>query len=151
VRITVEGAGSEVLDTEVRDVMVPDLTVPQLALSTPVVFRARNAREFRLIAADPNPVPVVTREFSRADRLLIRFDVYAPGDAAPAPTARLLNRGGTPMTSVAVERQPGDSKTYTVDLPLSGLAAGEYLLELAVKGSDEGGEVKQLVAMRITN
>jgi hypothetical protein len=97
-------------------------------------------------------VPVVTREFSRADRLLVRFDVYAPGDAVAPPTARLLNRGGTAMTTVAVQPRPDAAKSFTVDLPLSGLAAGEYLLEVSAKpAAGDGGEVKQLVPMRITN
>lgn len=146
-RISVEGAASEVLDSETRDLVVPDLTIPQLAISTPVVFRARNALEFRAIRDDAHAIPAATREFSRTDRLLVRFDVYAPGNAAPAPSARLLNRAGTPMTDIAV--QPASVGTgYQVDLPLAGLAAGEYILEVSVKDGDESAQ--QLVGMRVT-
>jgi hypothetical protein len=40
-RLSVEGAASEVLDAETREFAVPDLTSPQTALGTPEVFRAR--------------------------------------------------------------------------------------------------------------
>jgi VWFA-related protein len=148
-RLAVEGARAEVLDTDVREIVVPDLTVPQLTLSTPVIYRARTARDFKAIASDPAAVPAASREFSRTERLLIRFDVYAPGNATLAPTARLLNRGGMPMTTVAVQAVAGDTKSYTIDLPLSGLAAGEYVLEITTKG--ESGEATQMVGMRITS
>ena len=39
-RVSVEGTGSEVLDSETRELKVPDLTAPQ-AIGTPAVFRAR--------------------------------------------------------------------------------------------------------------
>ena len=40
-RLSVEGAASQVLDSEIRDITVPDLTSPQVVLGTPEVFRAR--------------------------------------------------------------------------------------------------------------
>src|SRR5947208_5689361 len=38
-RISVEGNGSEVLDSEVREITVPDLTAGQITLGTPQLFR----------------------------------------------------------------------------------------------------------------
>ncbi len=73
---------------------MPDLTTPQVAITTPRVFRARTARDMQALAADGNATPVIGREFSRSERLLIRFDVYAAGTDAPKATATLLNRGG---------------------------------------------------------
>jgi hypothetical protein len=148
-RVAIEGPRNELLDTEVHDIIVPDLTVPQLSLSTPVVYRARNLRDFKVMSSDPAAVPTASRQFSRTERLLIRFDIYAPGNAAPTPTARLLNRGGTPMTNVNVQADPGGAKSFSIDLPLAGMAVGEYILEITAKS--ESGEAAQLLGMRITN
>jgi hypothetical protein len=65
------------------------------------------------------------------------------------PTARLLNRGGTPMATVNVQPVGGDTGSFIIDLPLAGMAAGEYVLEIAAK--NESGETTQMVGMRITN
>ena len=83
-RLTVEEAGvGGTLDSEIRDIDVPDFTAPQVALSTPRVFRARTAREFQTLAADAAAIPAAGREFSRTERLLIRFDAYGPGTDKP--------------------------------------------------------------------
>ncbi|MFB3854205.1 MAG: VWA domain-containing protein [Vicinamibacterales bacterium] len=147
IRIAVEGENGQVLDSETREISVPDLTAPQVSLSTPVVFRARNALEFRALLNESGAIPAAGREFSRTERLLVRFDVYAPGTETPAPAARLLNRTGAPINDLPVQRAAGGA-AYQIDLPLAGLAAGEYLLEISVKADD--GEVKHLTGMRIT-
>jgi VWFA-related protein len=147
-RINVQGSDNRLVDAETRTVVVPDLTVPQLALSTPSVFRASNAREFREIAGDPGAVPTASRDFLRTERLLVRVDVYSPGNSVPTVAARLLNREGTRMADVGV-RAPSDARgPYEIDLPLSGLAKGEYLLEIAASG--ESGKTSQLIPMRVT-
>src|SRR5262245_41909197 len=45
-RVSVEGAGAEVLDTEMREITVPDLTSAETRLGTPAIFRARTIPEF---------------------------------------------------------------------------------------------------------
>ncbi len=145
-RLSIEGTHSQVLDTDERDVIVPDLTSPQVQLSTPVVLHAANALEYRAIAKDADAVPTATREVRRTDRLLIRFDAYGPGGAAPDATARLLNRAGTPMATLPV--QTFAAATRQVDLPLAGLASGEYLVEIKAKAA-EGGEATSLIPLRI--
>ncbi len=77
-RLSVEGAASEVLDAETREFAVPDLTSPQTALGTPEVFRARTLRDFQQLKGDPKAVPVAAREFSRTDRLLVRIPAWGP-------------------------------------------------------------------------
>jgi hypothetical protein len=79
---------------------------------------------------------------------LIRFEAYAPGNEAPVVTARVLNRAGKPMTDLQLAPPDGPGRPYQIDLPLAGFAAGEYLVELKVKGQD--GEVEELVPMKIT-
>jgi VWFA-related protein len=146
-RMTVEAAGSGgTLDSEIRDITVPDFTAPQVALSTPRVYRARTAREFQALAADTNAVASPGREFSRTERLLIRFDAYGPGTEKPDVAAVLLNRAGTKMSDVQIA--PGTAGSmHQIDLGLASIPAGEYLVEITAKSGS--GEVKELVPLRV--
>jgi len=146
-RYSVEGETSGVLDSDVREYMIPDLTAAQVQLSTPQVLRARSVREFREINGGGTAVPTAGREFRRTDRLLIRFDAYAPAES-PKVAARLLNRAGQPMLDVPVKAREGES-AYQVDLPLAGMAAAEYIVEITASG--EAGEAKQLIAFRVVS
>jgi len=148
-RITVEGATGGTLDAEVRDIDVPDFTTPQVSLSTPRLYRARTLPELRTIAADANAVPAAGREFSRTERVLVRFSTYGPGTERPAATAVLLNRGGTKMSDVPVTESTVAGTTHEINLGLASIPAGEYLVEITVKGS--GGEAKELIPLRVTS
>ena len=144
-RMSVEGTGGGgVLDQEVRKIVVPDFTSPEAVMSTPRVHRARNAREVQLLVADAAAVPVATREFSRTDRLLIRFDLYG----GAAATAVLMNRGGQKMSDLTVT-PAASGGSHQIDMGLNAVAAGEYLVEITAKGAT--GEVKELLAVRITS
>jgi VWFA-related protein len=148
-RITVEGATGGTLDAEVRDIEVPDFTTPQVSLSTPRIYRARTLPELRTIAADANAVPAAGREFSRTERVLIRFSAYGPGAERPAATAALLNRGGTKMSDVPITESTVAGTSHEINLGLSSIPAGEYLVEITVKGA--GGEAKELIPLRVTS
>lgn len=142
-RLSVEAAaGGGVLDSEIRRITVPDLTTPDAALSTPRVHRARTAREFQTLAADAAAVPVAAREFSRTERLLIRFDVYGGATA----TAALLNRNGDKMADVPVAPARAGG-THQIDMGLASIAIGEYVVEITAKGAT--GEAKELIPIRI--
>ena len=141
-RLTVEGVGGGVLDNEIRRMTVPDLTSPDAAVSTPRVYRTRTAREFQGIAADAAAVPTAGREFSRTERLLIRFDAY--GNATP--TAVLLNRAGQKMADLAVVVATAGG-SHQLDMGLAAIPAGEYLVEIALKGAT--GDAKELIPIRI--
>lgn len=146
-RVSVEGAGSQVLDTEMREISVPDLTSAQTTLGTPEVFRARTVREFSLLKADGDSVPTPAREFSRTDRLLIRVPVYGPGGTTPALSVHLLNRGGAAMNELpAAPSSKPDARQ--IEMPLAGLAPGEYVLEITAGG--DSGETKELIGFRVT-
>ena len=145
---TVEDADAYTLDTDTREITIPDLHEPAVALSTPVVFAARSGLDLQKLEDEANPVPEVGREFPRTMRLVIRASAYGPGTDRPDVTARLLNRGGDAMRDLEVA-QNAASGAAQVDLPLSGLAPGEYLVELQAKGT--GGEAKQLVAFRVVS
>jgi hypothetical protein len=143
-RMSIEDAAARLVDTDVRDLVVGPMTAP-VVLGTPEVLRVRSARDLRAIASDPAAVPVAAREFSRAERLLIRVPAYAPDDT-PRVTARLSSRSGAAMRDLEVA--PGPSPDVCqIDLPLAGLASGEYSVSLLA--TSEAGEARADVAFRV--
>jgi hypothetical protein len=148
-RLTVEGAGGVgTLDQDNRTIDVPDFTGPQAVITTPRVFHARTARDFQALATNPSAVPVASREFSRTERLLLRFDVYAPGSEQPTVAAVLLNRAGQKISDLTVAPAPAGG-THQIDFSLASIPAGEYLIEITSHGAS--GESKELVAIRVTS
>jgi VWFA-related protein len=143
-RISVEGARGEILDSASRELTVPDFTTVQVALGTPRIYRARTVRELQAVKGSLDAPPTTSREFSRTERMLVRVDAYGPGGVAPAVTARLLNRAGEPVSDVPVQMA---GSTATMELTLASLAAAEYILELTAKG--EGGSAQELLAFRV--
>lgn len=149
VRLAIEGDGDVPLDNEDREVVVPDVTSPDLRLTTPRVFVARNGLEFQQLRKNPAPVPTALREFRRTDRLVVRFDAFGKPTGPLVLGARLLNRQGQKMVDLPVATPPVDKNSHQVDLPLSSLAAGEYLLEVSA-GADGQDAATELVAFRVT-
>lgn len=146
-RLTVQDAtGGGTLDQETKTIDIPDLTSPQAAISTPRVYRARSVREFQTLAADAAATPLAAREFSRTERLLIRFDAYAAGAEQVQPTAVLLNRAGDKMADVPITSAQAGG-THQINLSLAAIPAGEYLVEIVVKSA--AGEAKELVPFRV--
>jgi VWFA-related protein len=145
-RMAIQDAASQLLDQDVRDLSIRDLR-GDVAIGTPEVLRARNAREFRTLDAQA-AVPVASREFSRTERLFIRFQAYGPEGAAPLITAKLLARTGQAMRELAVApaSTPGES---AIDLPLAGLATGEYMIE--VTATSGKGDAKDRIGFRVTS
>jgi VWFA-related protein len=146
-RVSVEGAASQVLDSETREITVPDLTSAQPMLGTPAILRARTAREFQQIRTEADVVPLAIREFSRIEHLLVRVPTYGPGGTTPALSVHLLNRAGAPMNELKAEPAPRAGEQQ-IDLPLAALPPGEYVLEIKV--GDQDGDAKELVAFRVT-
>jgi VWFA-related protein len=149
-RMAVEGDGNSELDVEEREVTVPDLTSGDLMIGTPRLFVARTGREFQQLAADPSPTPTAQREFRRTERLLVRFDAFGRRAGALTLGARLLNKQGQKMVDLPVNAASADGQPHAVDLPLSSLAMGEYLLELSA-GSEGSDPATELVAFRVTS
>jgi VWFA-related protein len=146
-RLSVEGADSQVLDAETREIVVPDLTSAQPLMGTPAVFRARTAREFQQLRTATDVVPLAGREFNRIEHLLIRVPTYGPGGTTPTLRARLLNRAGSPMNDLQVEPAPAPGEQQ-IDLPLAALPPGEYVVE--IRTGDQDGDAKELFAFRVT-
>jgi hypothetical protein len=146
-RLSVEGASAGVIDSEVREVVVPDLTTTQTTLGTPAVFRARTPRELQQLKSDAQAIPATTREFSRMDKVFLRVVAYGAG--SPAVSAHLLNRAGQTMSELVVTPPVAPATESVVDVPVAGIAPGEYIIEL--KATGESGEAKELVGIRVTS
>jgi hypothetical protein len=145
-RLAVESAGSEVLDSEVREIDVPDLTSADSLIGTPEMFRARTPRELQQMKTDPKAMPTTAREFTRVDRIFVRVPAYA---AATQLTARLLNRAGDRISDLPVSPSSGGGdSTRDIDLTLASLPAGEYVVEITA-GSG-ASPAKELIGFRIT-
>ncbi len=143
IQMTIENAVAQVLDVDVRDVSVSALNT-QVGLGTPQVWRARNAREFRVIDEHPEAAPSATREFSRTERLLVRVPAF--GTEAPQVSARLLSRQGTPIREIPLTTE-GDGTTRRLDLPLAGFAVGDYAIEFLARG--QGRDVREALRFRV--
>jgi len=138
------------IDREDKTMEVPDLTVPDVLLSTPRVWFARSALEYRSLAADSSAPATLLREFRRTDRLLLRFDAFTPASAPATVTGELLNQQGDRMLDVTVTPPAAAGQPFLVDLSLANLAAGQYLLRLTAAA--EGHEpANEFVAFRVTN
>jgi len=144
VQMKIQDAGARVLDTDVRDLLVAAFNGP-MTIGTAEVYRARSARELRSIVGDRDAAPVATRQFSRADTLLIRVPVSASGEQ-PTISARLVSRFGTALRDLSASR--GTENVYEIDLPLASLAAGEYAVE--VTASAAGKSARESVSIRVT-
>ncbi len=149
IRIVSENARGQKLDTEDVTDLVPDFSGPRAAITAPLVFRARTARDVAAIQSTPTAMPSATRQFSRTERLLLRFDAYGPGGVTPEVSLRLLNRAGGPLAALpaptAVADKPG---TFEVDLGLASLPQGDYLIEItAVTPTDK---TVRLLGIRVT-
>lgn len=145
VQMSIEDATSRVVDTDVRDVVVGPLS-GALVLGTAEVLRASSARAYRALEADATAPPVAARVFSRTERLLIRVPVYA-ADQSAALKASLASTPGTSMRALLVTRSLRPD-VFDVDLPLAGLAAGDYVVELTAKSP--AGDAHDVVAFRVT-
>ena len=145
VQLTVRDEASRALDIDIRDVLVGTMA-GQVALGTAEVFRVRTAHDFNAIVGAADAAPAAARDFSRAERLIVRVPAYAAGGAATV-TARLLARGTTPLVDLPVEPGPS-ADSYQLDLPLANLANGEYAIEWVV--SADGARAREAVPFRVT-
>jgi hypothetical protein len=150
--MTLHAGASDPLDTDYRSLSVPDLRVTKATIATPQVFRARTARGFSELSTEADPVPVASRRFSRAERLLLRVPVYGPDGSAPILSALLLNRGGDRMRELPVLSTDPGSGVFQFDLPLSSLAPGEYQVQLTatIPGAN-ASDVRETLTLNVTN
>ncbi|HEY6211281.1 MAG TPA: hypothetical protein VIW45_03305, partial [Vicinamibacterales bacterium] len=146
-RMTIQDVAAQVIDRDVRDIVVRDLK-GDVALGTPQVIRARNAREMRTLEEE-SAVPVVSREFSRAEQLIVRVPVYGSPTGSPVVSARLLSRLGQAMRTLRVSTAESPDDVDTIAVPLAGLANGEYMIE--VTATTAAGEAKDRITFRVSS
>jgi hypothetical protein len=144
-RMVVENSRGQVMDSATQELTVPDFAKTQVTLSTPRLFRGRTVRDLQALKANPAAAPAVDRVFSRSERVLVRVEGYSADGAAPAITARLLNRGGTSMAEMPVQSAaPGAGE---MEIGLAALAAGDYVIE--INASTPTGAAQELVAFKV--
>ncbi len=127
---TIHDSTGEVIDREQRDLVIPS-PATTLGLTTPVLSRARNAAELRALAAVTVPVPFAGREFSRTDRVLLRVFAYGAASSDASVTAQLLGPRGNTLAQLPI--RPAARGGYQLDLPLTSLAAGEFVVAIAAR------------------
>ncbi len=146
-RVTTENATGQRIEHEDLSHDVPDFTAAQPMISTPVVFRARTARDVAQLKTSTSALPAVTRQFSRTERLLVRFESYGPAGTSPRLAVRLLNKVGE---SIAAMPDPTlvSGSTFDLDVALGALPPGDYLIEITATAATES--TKKLLGIKIT-
>jgi hypothetical protein len=147
-QMSIQDSAEQPIDTDNREISVGDLRAP-VALGTPEVLRARTARDVRVLDANPDAVPVSSREFSRSERLVIRVPTYAPASAAPAVTAKLLSGMGKSMRPLTIDDAATPDGRAQIHLPLAGLVSGEYSVEITA--TSPAGQARDTLRFRVTN
>ncbi len=144
VQVAALDAQDAIVDRESREVQVPDYAATRLAVSEPVVVRLSTPREQRALLNDPGAPPFAGRDFATRDRVLIRFSVY--GDARDARTvkAQLMSRSGARLVALSIAPM---TQGYQIDLPLSSVARGDYLVSIDVVCGEDHAQA--LVPLRV--
>jgi VWFA-related protein len=144
---SVQDADGNTIDEDRRSISVPDFSAASLAISSPVLLRARTAAEARALGASPRPMPFAAREFVRTDRLFIRFAVYGRDAAEAIVSAQLAGRTGAPLRPLPVAAVEGMEGGYQIDLPLASIARGDFLVAVTAARGDE--QTRTLVPLRV--
>jgi hypothetical protein len=145
--LTIQDSSGDMIDREQRTITVPDILKTTLALTTPVLSRARSAAEFRNLSSAAEPIAFAGRDFSRSDRLLVRVAAYGSASADAEVTAQLVGPRGTTLAELPIHSE-GEGAGFRLDLPLSSLATGEFIIALAARTPAE--RVEALVPLRIS-
>ena len=144
-KVVVENDSGQVIDSTTQSLTLPDYAKTEVSFGTPRVYRARTAREAMQVRNNPDAMPTASREFSRGERMIVRFDAYAAAGGRPEVTAKLLNRAGQAMSDVPITAVEG--KPFLIDFPLASLAAGEYVIQ--IDGKAPSGTAQQMLGFRI--
>ncbi len=141
-----ESASGRRLDTQEQNVDTPDPAATGLRLTEPIVFRGRTARDIQQIRSAEVPVPTASREFSRTERLLIRFQILGVSGPPPVPAVALLNQFGKTMVALPPPAC-GAGGTCEINMGLGSLPPGQYLIAIEPPGPPSA---RKLVAFAIT-
>jgi VWFA-related protein len=146
-QLTVRDAAGDIADEDRRPFTVPDLSAAALVVTPPVLLRARTVSEARAIAAGGDATPFAGREFTRTDHLFVRFSVYGAAAADADVSGRLTSKAGASLLALPVTKLAGTAQRYQIELPLTSIARGDYLVAIAAAHADERPRV--LVPIRV--
>ena len=146
-RMVAQNVRGQRVDQEDFTYDVVDFTSARVQVSTPMLFRARTARDITQLRGGVAGVPEAGRQFSRTERLLMRFDAYGPAGSAPKVTLRLLNREGGHIAPLPDPGLVPSTSTYESELVLAPLPPADYLFEISATIGDD--TVRKLVAVKI--
>ena len=144
--ITVRDEHGETIDQDTRQLSISDLAQAALTLSSPIVIVARNASELKNVGG--NGVPYAGREFSRTDRMFVRFAVYGESAGDALVSARLLSRTGDELRKLSISSSRAGMTGYEIEVPLASLARGEFLIAIDATAGDDRAEA--LVPLRVS-
>jgi VWFA-related protein len=123
---------------------IADFTSKGVAMTSPVLYRARTPLELRALVAATDSTPFAGRQFARTDRVLVRFALTGPGAADATVTAHLLSKTGGALAALPLKN---GAAGYELDLPLGSIAHGDYVISFdASHGADQA---RQLLSFRV--
>ncbi len=147
-QITARDAEGNVLDEDRRSFVVPDLSTAAIAIGTPLVVRARSAADARAIDDDTFARPFAGREFSRTERVFVRFRVYGAAATDADVSAHLVNKAGATLATLPLKAIAGPEMVYEIDVPVASIARGDYLIAVAAAHGDESSAGARAFANR---
>jgi len=146
VKIVPENARGLRLDDQDESFDVPNFAAGPV-ITQPTVYRGRTIPELRQIRTAASPMPAITREFQRTERLLLRFQAIGQGGAAPTTlTIKILNSTGAVMATLPAPTATANG--YEAEVGLASFPSGTYLIEIS--GDFAGKAARSLLAIRIT-
>jgi VWFA-related protein len=145
VKVVPENARDRRLDDQDETFDVPNLSGAKPVITVPTVYRGRTIPELRQLKAAASPMPAITREFQRTERLLLRFQAVGPGGAAPTSlTMKILNQQGNVMATMPAPT--ATPKGYEAEVGLNAFPSGTYVIEIS--GDFSGQTARSLIAIR---
>jgi hypothetical protein len=144
--LAIHDSAGEIIYREQRSITVPDLEKTTLALSTPVVSRARNSAEYRSLSSEDAPTAFAGREFSRTDRVILRVLPYGSAASEVEMSAQLVGPRGNTLAELPIQAADHGAG-FELDLPLSSFATGDFVIAIAARTPSE--RVEALVPLRI--
>ena len=143
-KVSAEGTGGGVLQSDLIDLAVPDFAKDPQVVGTPALFRARTARDLQALATAANAQPTAARQFSRTEKLLLRVHI-----TGGEPAIRLMSQTGDGMSPLVVRAAPpGSPFTHEVEIPLASLPAGDFLIEVKVGSAPDSP--RRLTGLKVT-
>jgi VWFA-related protein len=133
-KLAVRSADGSILDRWTDRLAVPDYREAGVTLGTPRIYRTRSLTEARRFDEGAEPVPTVSRQFSRTDRLVIDVP-WAASSGQTDLIARLTNREGTPLAALPITSTGGGRARIV--LQLTNLAPSTYVVRIDASAGDE--------------